>query len=107
MANTTKDPKPVLFEDIVSVYSGKDGRCYCGCAGTHSYASAHREEAGKRRGYAIKDDEVNDDQVRRIMGIINRNLPSADMSQRDDKEPLVTVVLGKRAYTVYLLRKGC
>jgi hypothetical protein len=37
-------------DKVAHVYSGKLG-CACGCRGKHTYASKHREWAGKHRGY--------------------------------------------------------
>lgn len=48
------------LENVMSVYNGVNGACACGCAGKHTYASAHREAAGIDRGYPVRDDEVND-----------------------------------------------
>jgi len=31
----------IKIETVASVYSGKAGRCCCGCSGNHRYASAH------------------------------------------------------------------
>lgn len=50
----------VNIEQVSSVYSGKNGSCCCGCAGKHTYASAHRTWASKNRGYNVGLDEVND-----------------------------------------------
>lgn len=59
--------------DLLSVYSGKPGKCCCGCAGNHRYASATRAEAAEHRGYAISDDEVNDRQVAKVLGLLQAN----------------------------------
>lgn len=57
----------IAVENVLSVYNGKSHKCMCGCAGKHSYHSMYREEAGKNRGYAIDDDEVNDRVVKTIL----------------------------------------
>jgi hypothetical protein len=44
----------ITVDQVMSAYEGKAGKCYCGCSGDHVYASAHREVAGKDRGYAIQ-----------------------------------------------------
>ena len=44
---------------ILSTFSGKIG-CMCGCQGKHNYLTTTREEAGKDRGYAIRDEEISD-----------------------------------------------
>ena len=51
---------------LASAYSGRPG-CACGCRGRYRYASAHREWAGRNRGYAVDDDDVSDRSVARIL----------------------------------------
>jgi hypothetical protein len=58
----------INLSSVQSVYSGKAGKCCCGCAGKHTYASATREQAGKDCGYVITDDEVSDKTVKLIVG---------------------------------------
>jgi len=58
------------LEDVASVYEGEAGACCCGCSGTHTYASKHRETAGKMRGHAIGDDEVDDAEVERVYDLV-------------------------------------
>jgi len=82
-------------KDIVSVYSGKAGRCCCGCAGKHTYASAHREWASKNRGYAVTDDEVDD---RLVKIISNKVLKDPDVEHEDS---LSCVEIGNRLLIVY------
>jgi hypothetical protein len=83
-------------DDIISVYSGRNGACCCGCSGTHWYNSKYKALGSKSRGYAVKDEEVNDRQVKRILNIIKK----ADKVE-DDYTCLATVV-GNRLYIVYL-----
>jgi len=59
---------------IHHVYSGKAGKCTCGCAGTHRYSSAYREEAGKARGYALDDGDCNDRQVSKVVRLLTAML---------------------------------
>lgn len=105
----------VTADQVMSVYSGKAGRCYCGCSGNHRYAKAHREIAGKDRGYAISDDEVNDAQVKKVLRIVKENF-AIDANARKGNEPYsiqekdgegfvthFTAEVGSRSYTVYLL----
>jgi len=87
-------------EKVKSVYSGKDGHCCCGCSGTHSYASKHREAAGKSRGYPIKDDEVNDTQVTRVINKIEK-LAEKGVTVDVIRETCISAVEGKRLYIVY------
>lgn len=86
--------------DVLSVYSGRNGRCCCGCSGTHSYLAANRRAASKDRGYTVDDDEINDRQVVRVLNIIKRSL-----AVEDDGSCLSTVICD-RLYVVYLKPAG-
>lgn len=68
----------ITIENVKSVYSGKDGKCCCGCAGKHS------------------DDQK---QKTRIMNIINKANP-ADVDM-DDNGVYAATVIGNRVYIVY------
>jgi hypothetical protein len=61
----------ISLENVTSVYSGKPG-CCCGCLGKHTYASAHREWSSNKRGYEVKDDEINARVVKLHINRINR-----------------------------------
>jgi hypothetical protein len=87
-------------EKAKSVYSGKDGACCCGCSGTHYYASKHREEAGKSRGYNVEDKEINDKQVTRIINKIEK-LAAAGVQIDTVPDVYFSAVEGKRLYIVY------
>jgi len=80
------------IKQVVSVYSGKAGKCACGCAGKHSYASRHRGDASKRRGYAV---DVNDRMVSRVVNLLN----STDRTKCEDN--LAWVDIGNRTYIAY------
>lgn len=84
---------------VVSVYSGKPG-CCCGCRGKHTYASAHRELGGKRRGYAVDDDEVNDAVVHRHLNTINAAI---ERGEAEDGGTYVAYETVGRLYIAYLL----
>ena len=45
---------------VLSVYSGKAGKCCCGCAGKHTYASQYAAAGAARRGYPMFANEIND-----------------------------------------------
>jgi hypothetical protein len=91
---------PIKISDVASVYSGKAGACCCGCKGNHRYASKHREFAAKYRGYPISDDEVNDRQVAKVVGILNA---SDDAALLDNDDNMVAVEIGNRMYVAYLV----
>jgi hypothetical protein len=82
------------IEDVASVYSGKRGKCMCGCAGKHRYASAHRAWSEKQRGYSISDDEVSDKSVK----IIFNKVLGADFKAEDK---YIYAEVGDRSYVVY------
>jgi hypothetical protein len=67
---------------VVSVYSGKEGKCCCGCSGNHRYASQHVKFASKDRGYDVSADEVNDKQVRKVVKLI-LSTPMGDIRATD------------------------
>ena len=93
--------KTLTPKDIVSVYSGKAHRCCCGCAGIHRYNSAHIKIAGKRRGYKIDTEEINDRHVSKVLRIIQNN-PQSEY----DSGPhcrLVSLEIGNKLYIAYLL----
>ncbi len=49
---------------ITKVYSGKAGKCCCGCSGNYRYAT----------GKAVHThDKVNDNQVKKIVNLLNAN----------------------------------
>lgn len=63
----------LTLDNVASAYSGKVGRCCCGCSGKHTYASALRAEASKSRGYEVRDEEVNDRTVKIIFNKVMKN----------------------------------
>jgi hypothetical protein len=90
----------IAVENVASVYSGKDGKCCCGCSGKHRYASSVRLQGVALRGYPLMDEDINDVQVRRVVGIIN----AADVVVDDGF--CVSTVVGSRLYIAYLKREG-
>lgn len=60
----TQNPTATLTPaDVMKVYSGRDGACACGCAGTYRISAQHRSAADTYRGYPHDDKDVNDRQV--------------------------------------------
>lgn len=88
------------LENVASVYSGKNGKCCCGCAGKHRYASAHREWASHDRGYQISDDEVSDRSVMMIANKIKRL--GARQDDPSDNHVYAESENGSRLYIAYL-----
>lgn len=64
--------------NIVKVYSGKDGRCMCGCAGKYSYTATGAVENGP--GYDVSE-SINERSVKIIAGKVLRN-PNTDYSDK-------------------------
>ena len=86
-------------ETTVSVYSGKDGKCCCGCAGTHRYNSRLVETASKERGYEVTADEVNDAQVTRVLRTITAATVASELEFGDRH---VARVVNGRLFVAYL-----
>jgi len=86
----------LTLDNVASVYSGKAGRCCCGCSGKHTYASALRAEASKSRGYEVRDEEIND----RTVKIIFNKLMKNEFEKISDT--CYSYETGSRLYVVYL-----
>lgn len=95
---TTKQGVEIKLENVMSVYSGKVGRCACGCSGNHRYASKYRVEAGIHRGYAVSDDEINDAQVKKIFDLIANTNPDDIEGDTD----CYFIDTHTRTYVIYL-----
>jgi len=97
--------RALTTDDVMSVYSGKDGSCCCGCSGKHSYNPKHRVVAGRHRGYVIDDNEVNPAMVKKVLRIVQEDA-AADMPTLDvdgfGYGDYVSTVRGGRLYVVYL-----
>jgi hypothetical protein len=93
---------------IHQVYSGKNGKCCCGCAGKHTYATAYADAVAKSHGYMPDADVFNDRTVKTIVGKMNRlpawhpplDLDHAD-GYRTDNGNYVSAVVGQRLYIAY------
>lgn len=97
-------PPKVDINKVMSVYSGKDGACCCGCSGKHTYASKHVDIASKHRGYKVMEDEVNDKVVKMIVNKINKVWDGKlDGIKENDDSDYTSVVVGTRVYIAYYL----
>lgn len=92
METTTRLTK----NQVLSVYSGRDRACCCGCCGKHYYASATRDTAAKNRGYDIGDEEISDKMIAKVVRLINAS-PEVEAEQGH-----VALVIGTRLYIAYL-----
>jgi hypothetical protein len=73
-----RDNALIDVSKVAFVYSGKAGKCTCGCSGKYTYASAYAEAEGKRRGYAISPDEIGDRSIRTIVKKVNAAMLDPD-----------------------------
>lgn len=96
------------IEQVMSVYSGKDNCCCCGCAGKHYYASEHMKAASRRRGYAVDESEVSDKMVTKVFNMvakaITEDIDSVSVSSRPTASKLPvchSISTGTRRYIVY------
>lgn len=87
-------------EDILTVYSGKAGKCCCGCAGRHIANPQHLEEATKGRGYTYDAADVSAKQVTRVLRQIQAEDAEGDEGA-DLETGLASIVVGKRLYVAY------
>lgn len=72
--------KELSKEQVKSVYSGRDGRCCCGCSGTHA-------DEGERSALWNK-----------VLKVVNEGLA---LGHADVEDTYVSVVVGKRLYIAY------
>jgi hypothetical protein len=93
--------KTIKASAVGHVYSGKDGKCCCGCAGKHRYASHAVDLQSGRRGYVVTPDEVNDAQVARVVRILN-DPATGPFTLDTDYAPHAWKVVGRRLYIAYL-----
>lgn len=94
--NTVEVAVPTI-NNIISVYSGKPG-CMCGCNGNHRYHPEMIAEAGKRRGYAIGEDEVS---ARSIKVVITKILNAGVHTDEGNEGKYIFAEAGNRVYTAY------
>jgi hypothetical protein len=93
--------KTIKAAAVGHVYSGKDGKCCCGCSGKHRYASHAVETQSKRRGYEVTPAEVNDAQIAKVVKILN-DPATGPFTFDGDYEPHAYKVVGSRLYIAYL-----
>lgn len=84
--------------DVMSVYSGKPGKCCCGCAGNHRYSRLNRQAASSHRGYRVDDDEVNDRQVAKVLTLVQDRAKVVGVDDRRDRNLETCVSKGPNHY---------
>ncbi len=84
----------VTPSQVAKVYTGKAGRCCCGCAGRYFYAADQAAEAEQRGG------TVNPAQVTRVL----RLLQAETATEVEDglSEVLLSCTVGSRLYVAFL-----
>lgn len=93
------DKLPDFADDqIECAYRGKPDTCMCGCSGEYYYTEKNREFAGTKRGYPIKDDEINDKQVKRIADMFRT---SGSVENIDNY--IFTLIRNDVQYTIYFI----
>ncbi len=93
----------IELKNVASVYSGKPG-CACGCRGKYYYAKEFRAASSKERGYEVRDEEVNDSMVKKVVNLISRSVEEGLPLQYDDKE-FKSIQIGCRVYTIYFTKE--
>src|ERR1041385_7510368 len=93
---TALETSTINVNDVMSVYSGLDGACCCGCAGKHTYASQYQAVASKHRGYTVDNDEVSDRTVKMIVRKMNQY-----PGKMEHDLGHVAVVVNTRLYIAY------
>jgi hypothetical protein len=88
-----------VTDDVLSVYTGKAGKCCCGCSGRHRYNAQFRDLGGRRRGYVLGDDEVNTRQVTKVLGLLK-----AHVSDVEDGGSYWALTLDGRDVIAYLVK---
>jgi len=94
--NLTQKIKALTPDHILSVYSGKDGKCCCGCSGKYSYHPKHQAEQSKRNGYEVT---ANLNMVKRVLELLKTQEADAVDELSEDQ---LTFVIGGRLYMVML-----
>lgn len=96
--NLTDRIRNLLPEDVMTVYSGRNRACCCGCSGTYRTHSAHRSAADAYRGYPHDDEEIDDSEVARVLAVFKRNM----LSVEDVTVGHYSLAAGRRLYMLIL-----
>jgi hypothetical protein len=80
---------------VAQVYSGKPGKCACGCSGKYFNAAAHIAEINKSHGYDCSED-INEKMVKKIFHLLQSVADTAE-----DFGNGFSVKISNREYNVY------
>jgi len=83
---------------VLSVYSGIDGRCCCGCSGKHTYNPLWKEIAQEDHGGRLDDEEFSS---RSIKIILNKIKKASNVD--DEGDYIATVTDTGRLLVAYLV----
>jgi hypothetical protein len=61
---------------------------------------AHRKASSKRRGYAVDNDEINDRQVKKVVGILEANPAAVDIHNG-----FISLEQGDKMYVAYFVKR--
>lgn len=89
-------------EDVLEVYSGRDGKCCCGCSGKYSYNSRRVDEGSRERGYALDPKDCNDRMVAKVLKLMKANAGSVEVLAPHH----YTLVVGTRLYMLILSKEA-
>lgn len=92
----------VSLDDVRRVYSGKRGKCMCGCAGKYSRAKRWQREESENRGYPVEDNECSDREVKRIVALLLMH-PNTKVDTGLSDEMHMYVEQGERIYCAYFV----
>jgi hypothetical protein len=83
------------MDNVRNVYSGKPGKCCCGCAGIHRYNAKFATD-----DYECKN--TNDRFVKKVINILKKNASSYIPSDVDLDENYVAAIVGNKLYVAYV-----
>jgi hypothetical protein len=103
---TKAEVMAITPEQVYAAYSGKPG-CACGCKGTYRYNPTMVEFASKNRGYEVTADEVNFNQIKKALKVVQSNFKETDEEEPKGQCSIsgnfasVTLQTGYDSYRVY------
>lgn len=83
------------LENVKSVYSGKPGKCCCGCSGIHRYNARFAKDDYERSS-------VSDRFVKRVINVLKENALGYTPSDVDLDRTYVAAVVGNKVYIAYV-----
>lgn len=98
-----KKLQELCVSDVMCVYSGRAGKCCCGCAGKHYANPSHLEAATADRGYGYDPEEVSAAMTTKVLRLVQAHEAEVEVSDANGFVDHVAVVVGKRLYVAYIL----